>query len=89
MIKYTGDSDPRVVVIDEVVGMWLALVCVPKRFACYAVAFIAFRILDIAKPFPINWAERLPGGIGVMADDLVAGAIALVFIQLVCLPYLI
>ena len=80
-----GRHDDGRIVIDEVAGQLLgllplALLAEPAgRVAPHALltGFVAFRAFDIAKPFPVRWAERrLPGGIGVMADDLVAGALA-------------
>ena len=71
-----GD-DPGWVVIDEVAGMWIALLALPHPSVAGAlVALAAFRLFDIAKPGPVGWAERLPGAVGVMADDVLAGALA-------------
>lgn len=79
-----GGSDPSPVVWDEVVGMLLALTAVPRGLLPLAVAFIAFRGFDILKPFPIGWIEaRLPGGWGILLDDVVAGLYALLLIQVV------
>lgn len=67
-------EDPSRVVIDEVVGMWIALLAVPSDYILYALmAFVLFRIFDIAKPFGIRRMERLGGGLGIMMDDIVAG----------------
>jgi phosphatidylglycerophosphatase A len=70
------EGDPGWVVIDEFAGQWLALcglahASLPGLLA----AFIVFRILDVAKPGPIGWADRQGGAAGIMADDLIAGAI--------------
>lgn len=70
------EEDPSKVVIDEVAGMWLALAGQPRTLAVIAVAFFAFRALDVLKPPPIRQLERLPGGIGIMADDVAAGLAA-------------
>lgn len=73
-----GRKDPGSVVIDELAGQWLTL----APFATlglldYILAFVFFRLFDIAKPPPVRQTERaLPGGLGVMADDLVAGLMA-------------
>lgn len=67
--------DPRSVVVDEFCGMWLALVGTNPSVLVMAAAFVAFRFLDIVKPPPVRQVERLPGGIGIMADDLVAGGV--------------
>ena len=69
-------GDPNWVVIDEFAGQFLALcglaqVTVPGLFA----AFLIFRLLDITKPGPIGWADRQTGAAGIMADDVIAGAI--------------
>ena len=76
--RYASDlrsSDPQSVVVDEFVGMWLALVALDPGLVAIAAAFVGFRVLDIFKPPPVSWAERLPGGFGIMADDLAAGTI--------------
>ena len=66
-------EDPGEIVIDEVAGMMLTLLWLPSGWVPFLVGFLAFRFFDIVKPFPARLAERLPGGVGVMADDLVAG----------------
>lgn len=71
-----GGGDPKEVVIDEVAGQWLALVALPLDPLAYALAFAAFRLFDTVKPWPIRRAERLPEGVGIVADDLAAGAAA-------------
>jgi phosphatidylglycerophosphatase A len=71
-----GKADPSECVIDEVAGQWLACACAPFSPLGFFVAFLLFRLLDIAKPWPISAAERLRGGVGIMADDLVAGLIS-------------
>jgi len=68
--------DPGLVVIDEVAGMLVTFLAVPVGFSGAVVGFLAFRLFDIVKPFPARQAERLPGGWGVMTDDLVAGVYA-------------
>ena len=79
LAKNLGQKDPGEIVVDEVVGMWIAVALVPPSLSLYALAFILFRGFDIVKPWPVNWADRqLPGALGVMADDVFAGAYALV-----------
>jgi phosphatidylglycerophosphatase A len=73
----TGESDAQYIVIDEVAGQGLALLFVPLDLTLYFVGFLLFRLFDILKPWPVNAVEsRLKGGLGVMADDLAAGAYA-------------
>ena len=67
------DRDPQRAVWDEFVGMWTTCLFLPKTIPWMAVAFLCFRVMDIAKPLPIRRLERLPGGLGIMADDLLAG----------------
>lgn len=69
--KESGRTDPGECVIDEVAGYWISAYGLGMNFA--VVALFAFRIIDILKPFPVNKAEKLPGGIGIMADDIVGG----------------
>lgn len=71
-----GVKDPPAVVIDEVAGMMIGLALLPATWKTYLAAFLLFRFLDIFKPGPIRRLERLPGGAGIMADDLLAGLIA-------------
>jgi phosphatidylglycerophosphatase A len=71
------DGDPGWVVIDEVAGQWVALLGLarPTPLGLLA-AFALFRLFDIVKPGPVGWADRQGGAGGIMADDLIAGAIA-------------
>ena len=69
------DPDPKRAVWDEVAGMWLTCLFLPKTLPWLAAAFLLFRVLDIAKPWPIRRFEGLPGGYGIMADDVAAGVI--------------
>jgi phosphatidylglycerophosphatase A len=69
-----GRKDPGAVVIDEVAGMLVTMAGLPATGPLLVAGFLLFRVLDILKPFPCRWAERnLPGGWGVMGDDLMAG----------------
>jgi phosphatidylglycerophosphatase A len=71
-----GQADPQRIVIDETAGQLLALFQVPIRWLPLTLAFVFFRFFDIIKPGPIRSLERLPGGWGIMADDLGAGLAA-------------
>jgi phosphatidylglycerophosphatase A len=69
-----GADDPGWVVIDEVAGQWLTLLALPRpTLPGLIVAFLLFRLLDIAKPGPIGWADRRTGPLAVMGDDVIAG----------------
>ncbi|MHC4320677.1 MAG: phosphatidylglycerophosphatase A family protein [Planctomycetota bacterium] len=85
-------KDPGFIVVDEVVGQWIALLPLPFLYSFLnpnsfylfsapmaAVAFIAFRIFDIWKPWPVNYADKnFSGGYGIMFDDVIAGMYALI-----------
>ena len=66
-------KDPGPVVIDEVLGMLMTLAFMPLSWAGIAAGFVLFRIFDVIKPFPAGRLEHLPGGLGIMADDAMAG----------------
>lgn len=68
-------DDPRIV-LDEVVGYWAAVAYLPRTASVLAASFVIFRALDAAKPPPLKRIEALPGGWGVMGDDLAAGIAA-------------
>jgi phosphatidylglycerophosphatase A len=65
--------DASQIKIDEIAGMVISLLGVPKTFVVYGAAFLLFRLLDVLKPFPVDELQELPGGWGVMADDIMAG----------------
>lgn len=68
--------DPSVVVIDEITGMWIALLFLPLEFPAIIIAFSTFRLFDILKPPPARWLEKFPRGWGIMLDDVAAGIYA-------------
>ena len=72
-----GRKDPGAIVIDEVAGMTVSVLLFPPTLPMLVLGFVLFRVFDIVKPFPANVSQRLTGGIGVMVDDLIAGAYAL------------
>ena len=71
-----GVEDPGLVVADEVVGMWVSLLGLPLTGVTAAAAFVLFRVFDVFKPYPARDLERLPGGWGIMCDDVMAGIYA-------------
>lgn len=76
MEKYYGE-DASCIVIDEIVGMQVTLVLSPVTLKAGLVGYFLFRVFDIAKPFPVSRSQRLPGGWGVVVDDVLAGLYAL------------
>jgi len=76
IVKHSKEHDPSRIVIDEWVGQWVALSMMPINIRTGVVAFVAFRIFDIIKPGPVRKMERIPGGWGIMADDVMAGIMA-------------
>ena len=79
--RHFGRKDPGEVVVDEVAGQMLALLFVPATWQALALGFLLFRVFDILKPYPAGALERLPGGAGIMADDLAAGTYANLALQ--------
>lgn len=75
-----GGKDPGAIVVDEVAGMTLSVLVLPLTWPVLAVAFVLFRVFDVVKPAPARQAQALPGGLGVMVDDLVAGLYALIVV---------
>jgi phosphatidylglycerophosphatase A len=79
--RESGREDPGFVVIDEVAGQMIAMIAVPMNWKYLLASFILFRSFDIVKPFPLRRLERLPGGTGIMMDDVGAGLFALILLQ--------
>ena len=82
--RRAGREDPSFVVLDEVLGMYLALLFIPPGWPWIVAAFLLFRLLDITKPWPVNMMERhFSGGTAIMLDDLVAGAITSLILAII------
>ena len=82
--KLLQRNDPGCIVIDEIAGMLVALVGLPFNPITVVIGFIIFRILDILKPFPIrDLDKRVPGGLGVVADDVAAGIITNLLLRVI------
>jgi phosphatidylglycerophosphatase A len=75
-------KDPGTIVVDEVAGMTLSVMALPLTPAVALAGFVLFRLFDVTKPFPAGVSQRLPGGVGVMADDLIAGLYSLAILAL-------
>lgn len=80
--RESGIKDPGFVVIDEVAGQMIALIAVPVNWKYMLAGFILFRSFDIVKPFPLRRLEALPGGTGIIMDDVGAGLYALALLQI-------
>jgi phosphatidylglycerophosphatase A len=72
----TLGHDAHPIVVDEAVGQSIALLFVPHTIAAFAASFLLFRVFDVWKPLGAYQAQRLPGGWGIVADDVIAGATA-------------
>jgi phosphatidylglycerophosphatase A len=82
-VRKGGKSDPSLVNIDEIVGMGISVIFLPYSVsrAWLIAGFLLFRVFDIVKPFPANRAQNLPGGWGIMIDDVIAGIYANAVLQ--------
>ena len=83
--RHSGKTDPGIVVIDEVLGMLVTLLFQPVSWPVAVVGFLLFRVFDVLKPYPANKLEHLHGGLGIMADDAMAGVYANIVLRLVVL----
>jgi len=86
MERYYG-NDPSEVVLDEVVGMWLALLFVPLEWYWALLSFLIFRAFDIVKPPPARQFDHMNGGLGIMLDDAAAGIYANIVVQILILIF--
>jgi len=81
--KALGSKDARPIVIDEVSGMLIALMFLPFDYRLVIIGFFLFRLLDTVKPFPASRLEKAQGSLGIMGDDIIAGAYTNIILQLV------
>jgi phosphatidylglycerophosphatase A len=79
--RVLGRKDPGVIVVDEVAGMLLSVIWLPRTIPVLVTAFLLFRLFDVWKPFPARESQALTGGMGVMVDDLIAGVYTLVLVM--------
>jgi len=79
--RSVGQKDPGIVVVDEVAGQWVTLAGLPFTPATALGGFFLFRAMDVLKPWPARDLERLPGGLGIMSDDVAAGVYANLLLQ--------
>ncbi len=81
--KILDHGDPGIVVIDEIIGMLIAMIGIPLKVLPLVAAFFIFRIFDIFKPFPAGWVDtHLHGGLGIVLDDVIAGIYTLIVIKI-------
>jgi phosphatidylglycerophosphatase A len=80
-------KDPKECTIDEVVGMWITLLFLPRKIWWIIAAFVIWRLMDIVKPFPARQFEKIKGGWGIMLDDITAGLYSFISIQMVIYLY--
>ncbi len=80
-------KDPQQIVVDEAVGMWISILFIPFRWYLVVASFVLFRFFDIFKPLGLRKVQNLKGGYGVMADDILAGILTNVIIQIVLVMF--
>jgi phosphatidylglycerophosphatase A len=85
--SHFGREDPGQVVIDEVAGQLITLYATGAGIIGTAIGFVIFRALDIVKPWPARQFERFPGGLGIMADDVMAGIYGNLLLRLLMLIF--
>ncbi|MDX1490290.1 MAG: phosphatidylglycerophosphatase A [Pseudohongiellaceae bacterium] len=84
--KDIGVHDHGGIVWDEFVGFWICMFLAPSGWQWLLLAFVLFRLFDIVKPWPIRWLDKnVSGGFGIMVDDVIAGLMAFVLIQILAL----
>src|SRR5690606_26559337 len=80
-------KDPAEYTLDEMIGQWIALLFLPKTILISIIAFFSWRIFDIVKPYPARKLEDLPGGLGIIADDIIASIYSLLFVHIILLNF--
>ena len=88
-LKHFHESDPSQIVLDEVIGCLITFYCIQYSYVAFLMGFVLFRLFDIFKPFGIKRFEALPGAVGILLDDCVAGIFAHVILRflLLCLSH--
>ncbi len=76
-------KDPAECTIDEIAGMWISLLFLPKDIFIALIAFVVWRTMDIIKPFPARKSESLNGGLGIMMDDIISAIYSLIIVHLI------
>ncbi|MCD8554269.1 phosphatidylglycerophosphatase A [Seleniivibrio sp.] len=86
--KLTGKKDASEVVIDEIAAYYMIFLFIPANVFTIPLGFVLFRIFDIWKPYPIKKLEKIDGGLGVMADDIMAAVYSIILLGLFYLGYI-
>ena len=79
-LKESDDPDPSYIVVDEVVGLWITLLFIPKTMFLFTFGFVLFRLFDILKPSFVYSVQSLKGSLGIMLDDILAGILSLLIL---------
>lgn len=82
-VEKESGKDAKIIVIDEILGMLITLIFFEKSLKGLAIGFVVFRLFDIIKLYPAKLSERLPGGWGVMMDDVIAGIYSAIVLRLI------
>ncbi len=85
--SFSHDDDPPQIVIDEIGGFWITMFLIPINYKNVVMGFILFRILDIFKPFPINKLEKIRSPFGIMLDDIMAGILSNLILQVLVISF--
>ena len=84
IMKWRGEDDPQVIVIDEALGYWVAMFAVPATPLYILAGFLLFRFFDIIKPWPANYFDKkVRNGFGIVMDDVIAGIFTNLILQLI------
>lgn len=81
--EHVYGKDPTECTIDEIAGMWISLLFLPKDIFIALIAFVVWRTMDIIKPFPARKSESLNGGLGIMMDDIISAIFSLIIVHLI------
>ncbi len=87
--KLFNNKDDSRIVIDEIVGFWVSVSFLPQRPLIIIAAFVLFRFFDVVKPFSIRRLQSLPGGWGVVIDDIVSGVVTNLILEISVLTHLL
>jgi len=84
-VEFFGEEDSGHIVIDEFIGYLVTMFMAPHSLVAGIIGFVLFRFFDILKPYPVGVMENLPKGLGIVADDVMAGVYAAIVLQIILL----